>query len=369
MAATGKKYCPVVIPGVNDLRTKFPEIAAEMDEELSGFRADQVTSGSGKEAWWHCSKGHLYSMPIFYRTGRRKSKCPVCCNKRVVTGVNDLSTLYPDIALDFDVEANLESPDEVLATSSKQYWWKCHKCGHRWKAYMRNRTLANTGCPACHKGANTSFAEQAIYLAIAERFRCYNRVKVGGYEIDMYIPDLGLCIEYDGFLYHQSEKSKNRAAEKEKFILKNGKKLIRIVEVKEGSTGCIPGTPVINRYVGRGSKAYTSKEGIEEVLRELEKAIQNMCRVHTEFHMTDKIYSEATDRSAKVPTGMSLYDSKPWIMQFWRDDLNAVSPKALSAGSNARVWLECPFCHAVYSRVANSIVPTCYECGGTLYQE
>jgi hypothetical protein len=66
----------------------------------------------------------------------------------MVPGVNDLQTINPDLATEWDSEKNGDlRPEMVAANSAKKVWWLCKK-GHSWQAalFSRNR---GTGCPHC----------------------------------------------------------------------------------------------------------------------------------------------------------------------------------------------------------------------------
>ena len=60
-------------------------------------------------------------------------------------GVDDLATLYPDIA----AEADGWDPTEFKKGSNKRLPWKCKTCGYEWKVSPNNRTGNGTGCPKC----------------------------------------------------------------------------------------------------------------------------------------------------------------------------------------------------------------------------
>ena len=59
-------------------------------------------------------------------------------------GVNDLATLYPDVA----AEADGWDPSKVRPGSNKKLSWKCSK-GHKWDATINSRTKIKCGCPFC----------------------------------------------------------------------------------------------------------------------------------------------------------------------------------------------------------------------------
>lgn len=68
--------------------------------------------------------------------------------KRVNRGTDDLETLFPEIAKEWDYNKNEKTPSEILSRTSKKVWWKCKK-GHEWQASIRHRTINNSGCPYC----------------------------------------------------------------------------------------------------------------------------------------------------------------------------------------------------------------------------
>jgi len=67
----------------------------EKNNEL-GLDPKTLTLGSGKKAWWKCSKGHEWQASMNSRsTGRA---CPYCANKKVLKGFNDLQTANPNLS-------------------------------------------------------------------------------------------------------------------------------------------------------------------------------------------------------------------------------------------------------------------------------
>jgi hypothetical protein len=136
------------ILGVNDLQTKFPEIAAE----AYGWDPTTVAPGSGLKKNWICSLGHTWDALIVNRTSGNTG-CPICSNRQLLTGFNDLQTKFPDIAAD----ANGWDPATVAPGSGLKKNWICSS-GHTWDALIANRTSGNTGCPICsNKQLLTSF--------------------------------------------------------------------------------------------------------------------------------------------------------------------------------------------------------------------
>ena len=135
------------ITGVNDLATLYPEIAEEWDYEANGDLAPQmVKCSSNKSVVWKCEHGHRWNAMINSRT--RGNRCPYCSGREAITGVNDLATLYPEIAEEWDYEANGDlTPQMVKCSSHKDVSWQC-KYGHHWNAAIYSRTKGG-GCPYC----------------------------------------------------------------------------------------------------------------------------------------------------------------------------------------------------------------------------
>ena len=113
-----------LISGKNDLQTRFPDVAKEWNlEKNEGTLPGQVMPGSNKKAWWKCSKGHEWMASISNRTSKHPTGCPYCANKIAIAGINDLKTVYPEIASEWNREKNAPlSPTEVTAGCNKQVW-------------------------------------------------------------------------------------------------------------------------------------------------------------------------------------------------------------------------------------------------------
>lgn len=146
--------CPVcanraVLPGQNDLASTHPEIAAQWDIEHNGELTPQdVVAGSHKRVWWRCEHGHEWLAAIYSRT-TSGTGCPVCTGKRVLPGVNDLLSQFPELSLEWDYELNGElTPQKVSTASNRRVWWRC-SLGHEWQTIVASRTRMGTGCPYC----------------------------------------------------------------------------------------------------------------------------------------------------------------------------------------------------------------------------
>ena len=147
--------CPVctnqlVLAGFNDLATTHPELAAEAD----GWDPTTMIAGTDKKVAWRCGKGHKW---ITRGADRVKGRGrPVCGNRAVLAGFNDLATTHPELA----AEADGWDPTMILAGTNKQLQWRCG-LGHEWVAKGISRFNGN-GCPFCsNKAVLTGFNDLA----------------------------------------------------------------------------------------------------------------------------------------------------------------------------------------------------------------
>ena len=83
----------------------------------NNINIETVTLGSNKKVWWKCDKGHEWEALI---CNMSKSKdCPYCTNRKVLKGYNDLGTLFPKLAEEWDYEKNNKSPFEYSKSSEE----------------------------------------------------------------------------------------------------------------------------------------------------------------------------------------------------------------------------------------------------------
>lgn len=122
----------------------------EWDYKKNTIDPNAIIPGARDEAYWICSKcGYSWKTRIIYRT-RKGHGCPCCSGRVPKKGINDLKTLRPDIAKDWDYDNNPKGPKEYKVNSHAMIAWKCTDCGHKWENRIMNRTR-NPGCPNCKK--------------------------------------------------------------------------------------------------------------------------------------------------------------------------------------------------------------------------
>lgn len=145
----GCPYCSgkKILKGYNDLQTVNPKLAKEWDYKKNGsLNPTDVTSGSNKKVWWKCQNDHKWQAKVCDRI--RGTGCPYCAENKLLKGYNDLQTVNPELAKEWNYDKNDGlTPADVSANNNKKVWWKCQK-GHEWEASIYNRNKG-TGCPYC----------------------------------------------------------------------------------------------------------------------------------------------------------------------------------------------------------------------------
>lgn len=237
----GCPYCSgqKVLLGYNDLASTNPEISLFWNSKRNPFKPSSVSRGSNKLVWWTCLKGHDFQSTVgnMSRELGVTSGCPVCSGKRVLSGYNDLDTLFPEISLDWDYDKNVICPSEVTSKSNKKFWWLCDK-KHQHLSSAANRT-SSLGCPSCSEWG-TSKIEQRLEGILG---RCYGFYvitrganlpiwfrKNKSMSVDLFIEEVRLAVEYDGAFFHHDISSVARDADKSQAILSEGIFLVRVRE-------------------------------------------------------------------------------------------------------------------------------------------
>lgn len=154
-ARTRGAGCPIcsgrqVQAGYNDFASAYPEMATQwMTEKNLPIKPDEITPQSNVRVWWSCDKGHEWQAKVSARV-THNSGCPYCTGRLALAGFNDLATVHPKIAAQWNYERNGElTPEMVTPGSTKKVWWRC-SLGHEWQALIYSRTSPRKhGCPYC----------------------------------------------------------------------------------------------------------------------------------------------------------------------------------------------------------------------------
>ena len=121
-------------------------VLAELDHERNPLQLNfphNTTLRSHKQIFWlyhKCSAGqeHSWTAEPKRRTGRGKRGCPFCAGQAACK-CNSLSSLYPDIAAEWDFTKNEDQPSDYTARSHHPAWWVTPQHGS-WQQRIDSRT-------------------------------------------------------------------------------------------------------------------------------------------------------------------------------------------------------------------------------------
>ena len=337
-SGNGCPYCvgKKVLRGYNDLLTINPSLAKEWNyEKNDGLTPGDVTPNSNKKVWWKCSKGHEWQVSINNRSNG--NGCPYCAGQKVILGENDLQTINPSLAKEWNYEKNDGlTPMDVTPNSGQKIWWKCNK-GHEWRATINDRSRGR-GCPVCNSERHTSFPEYAIvYYLKKYGLEVIHSYREKGYELDIYIPSKKIAIEYDGYLWHKNKMKQE--LEKNSKCAKDGIKLYRIREELPPLNDC--------------SIDYVVQRNREDLSKTLKLLLSEITETIVDVNLKkDNIAIEnLRDYTEKE---ISLLFFNPERAKEWNYERNGdLKPEHFAANSNKKVWWKCSQGHEWQATIAD----------------
>ena len=172
------RFCPIchgllLLRGFNDLQSQNPELAKKWHPTKNGsLRPWQVILGTERKVWWRhyhrqTKTWHEWISRVSSMNKGTSKTCPICDGKQVLVGFNDLKSIRPEIAKQWDYNRNVLRPEQVMYGSGKLAYWKHHhktkKEWHTWRAVI-SRQLVPGQCPKCHPGGFDLLKESKVYI-------------------------------------------------------------------------------------------------------------------------------------------------------------------------------------------------------------
>lgn len=154
-----------------------------------------INEKSRRNVWWKCGKcGYEWKSVVNARI--KGTVCPVCADRAVLTGHNDLATTDAYLLSEWDYERNRVSSQHISRHSLQGVWWKC-SFGHSWKAKIAERTIEKTGCKVCEREYLNAFPKLAVmFYAGQKQLRVQSDcAEVLGIPLEMYILEEKVAIE------------------------------------------------------------------------------------------------------------------------------------------------------------------------------
>lgn len=192
----------------------YPELMQEWDfAKNANINPKTVPATWTKKVWWKCASGHSWQSKVRHRVSR-DWQCPRCA---ALKSVNDYYKLRvaqegslvenrPELILEWDWDENTLNPYELLIGSHRKAYWVCQKCNHEWEAMIANRAIGNkTNCPECAIKSYVSRGEENLaefIKTLVNNVKTSDRTVISPRELDIYLPDQRLAIEFNGDYWH-----------------------------------------------------------------------------------------------------------------------------------------------------------------------
>lgn len=346
----------LVLKGFNDLATKRPDLTKEWSDRNLPVTPDSIIWKKAAKYWWKCSNcGNEYRQWLVHRVADGTG-CPYCKGYKILEGFNDLKTTDPEIAKDWDYEANGSlKPEDLFRTSLRFVIWKC-KAGHSYGMKLEDRTIHGKKCPVCDMRFKAAFTEMLI-MNIAKREGV--RYEIDSHTAELYLPDLKTAFEAEAVSIPRKALQK----EKKKSLAKDGITLYilpRADDLKKGEQKA--------RYIFRklGIPASVRKEDIIKIKKDF----------YGEDYAEEKYDGGGIFRDvpgcirnrSQVPF-TPLTVNHPELCDQWSEKNFPFKPEDEDEKSSDKVWWTCPKCMCEWKSLVRNrteLRHACPVCAGKI---
>ena len=341
----------------DNLAVKNPTLCLEWDYKKNKKPPEYYLPGSGAVVWWTCKNGddHKWKARINSRADIDDAilnGCPFCVGRKP-SALHNLEQNYPNVALEWNYKLNNKLPNQYTPSSNTKVWWICEK-GHEWEATINNRT-AGRNCPTC---SNKSSRNEIRILTECKALfgEVLSRYKFGEYEVDIFIPELNVAVEYDGWYWHRNSYDKD--IKKQNKLNEKGVKLLRVREEP------LPKITEFDIFVD-GAKPLV-KSDLDKILNSIcsDKEILTSYSIAKGF-INEQDYKTYLDYFPNPFPEDSLAKKSPKIAREWHPTKNSpLTPLNFSPGSGISVWWRCEKGHEWKATINNRSKGGCPYCAG-----
>lgn len=203
------RFCPYcenreLLSGHNDLLSFSPSIQSWMPHD----DPSQILMKQEHKHKLTCIKCQKEFIFKFQRTNDKKDpKCTHCgYNKRYVS-LEDLSPL----AYKWYSDENRDSKDEINPSISEKRLFQCDQ-GHKfWKRLdVIKHRQGSINCPTCKKSGGEKWLQHLLETHYDKKVIYNYRKLLDGQEVDVYLPDINLAIEFNGLYWHSESQGKDK---------------------------------------------------------------------------------------------------------------------------------------------------------------
>jgi len=334
-----------------NLQTQFPDLCSEWHNIKNAHPPTYYMPGSSDKVWWKCQKGHEWMASIGNRTSQ-KTGCPYCSGKRA-SEMHNFAVAFPELIKEWHPNKNTLSPEKYTPRSNSIVWWQCIN-GHEWKSSISNR--ATRGCPKCSN--QTSKNEIRILTELQSIFDdVRSRERIGGWEVDIFIPELKLAVEYDGYYWHKDQSDREN---KKEAILHDNK--VRLLRIRERP---LEATSQTNIFISRS--ALITKLDMNKIVCQICSKTVAESYLKNEIFINEKVYKKYLSHLPSPFPEHSLKYNYPKLSKEWHPTKNhPLTPRNFAAGSNQKIWWLCKNGHEWETPISKRALrgDGCAKCSG-----
>ena len=365
------------------------EVQKKIDAALLKGEPRQILIGSPKKyargkdtpRWWvelKCSEHGRYPVPKrldnAIASTKRIRRCPQCSidrasyenTIRAATENGSLEELFPEIAREWHPTKNKFKPSQVPVKSNLNVWWICPR-GHEFNQRIADRTTKLTSCTICQKHLRVSKFELYTFSVLFEIFNGNVRSQYSGplysKDIDIYVPELNLAIEVDGYPWHL--KTQKRDKKKQDEIISDDFNLLRFRDYR---------LPKVHDFELRENLTLENTQSVIELVNYLRANFQlkgDQEARAKEFVVKQKLGLDTFHSlMAEFPLP-SIKDEKklvdpvsvthPHLEKEWGDN-GLLTPEMVSKGQHLKVEWICQSCGDKYVKSVKERCDQTYGC-------
>ena len=354
----GCPYCSnLYVSKGSSLYDLNPTVCDEWDYEKNQKSPFEYTPNSSAVVYWRCNHGedHRWKARIGSRTKPNdglRNGCPYCTGRKPSIDYN-LGILYPRLLEEWHPTLNKKTPFDYTPSSNYKVWWKCSK-GHEWEAAINNRS-AGRNCPTCSNKSSRN--EIRLLTELKALFGdVLSRHKLGKHEVDIFLPEFGVGIEYDGWWWHRDSFEKDQR--KQQDVTNAGFQLIRVRETP------LPKITSADIYVD--GVATITKLDVASVIKLISERHYTDYTVSDDF-LNDDLYRVYLDYFPSPFPEHSMAQQNPKLAAEWHPTKNKpLTPYNFAPKASFRAWWQCSQGHdweaTINNRSSNN--RNCPYCAG-----
>jgi len=286
--------------------------------------------------------GDFYPTPANHINGTGCKKCARMAtlkariNKQISEEYN-FAAMFPKKAKMWHPTKNKNiKPDEFLPMSNQKAHWQC-KFGHEF--FVPISSVARSKSNGCSKCSHQTSAPEVRILAECEYIfsEVLSRFHIEKNEIDVYIPELKIGIEYDGSYWHKSKEKKDK--KKNKFLKEKNISLIRVREFPlnkiDKNDICVSQDKIIKEDIDR----------IFEIINSLSKKQYDdeiKAYISSDSFFNEKLYKTYLSFfPSPLPQNALSRTHKDLSMEWDYEKNDPLKPENFTSGSRYKAWWLC----------------------------